>query len=286
MKTKFLMLIALFIVFSSFKNNEAKQNQVTKSQNLNISFLLDLSDRIDPKKNPGYYQRDIQYIRSVQKAFTSHVKQKRIIRLDDQMQVFFEPQPNNGILNDLSAKLKVNFTKNSSKKDIEDVEKTFSLVPQKFYQSAINDGKYIGSDIFRFFKNKVKNYCVKENHRNILVILTDGYMYHQNSILVDKNKSSYITPTFIKSKKLTSANYKSLITKNEMGFIPATKGLENLEVIIVGINPSKNNPYEEDVINQYWSDWFKGMGIKKFSLNLSDLPSDIDPLIQKFILGT
>ena len=91
MKTKFLLFILISI--GSIGMN------IASAQNLNISFLLDLSDRIDPKKNPStamqYYQRDVQYIKSVEKAFINHVKQKKIIQLKDQMQVFFDPAPQN-----------------------------------------------------------------------------------------------------------------------------------------------------------------------------------------------
>ncbi|WP_343533246.1 hypothetical protein [Pedobacter sp.] len=284
MKTKLLLLPLLALLVTSFK--AAKEPVPQKiSNNLNISLLLDLSDRIDPHKYPDLYQRDLQYIKFVQKAFTNHIKGKKIIQLNDQMQVFFDPAPQNPTTNALSQQLKVNFNKQSSKNEINNIEKTFSEIPAKIYQSAIKDKTFIGSDIWRFFKNNVKDYCVKDNHRNILVIITDGYMYHQNSKFTEKNKSSYITPSFIQSKKLTSSNYKDLIEKNRLGFIPATDNLQNLEIIVLGINPSKKNPYENDVINQYWSDWFKAMDVRKFYLKNTDLATNIEPVILKIISG-
>lgn len=286
MKIKFILLITILAVCSSLKY---AKGQNANSKNLNISFLLDLSDRINPKKYPSanmqYYQRDVEYINSIKKAFINHVKQKKIIQLKDQMQVFFDPAPQDPLINKLSQQLKVSFDKSTSKEQIKNVDKTFSEIPLKIYQSAIKDSKYIGSDIWRFFKNKVQDYCIKDNHRNILVIITDGYIYHKDSKLIDKNRSSYITPAFIKSKKLTSGNYKEMIEKENLGFIAASSNLQNLEVIVLGINPSKGNPYEEEVINQYWSNWFKEMRVKKFYIKSADLPSDLDPVIQKIILG-
>lgn len=286
MKIKFILIISVLAVCSSLKY---AQGQTANSKNLNISFLLDLSDRINPKKYPSanmqYYQRDVEYINSIKKAFINHVKQKKIIQLKDQMQVFFDPAPQDPLINKLSQQLKVSFDKSTSKEQIKNVDKTFSEIPLKIYQSAIKDNKYIGSDIWRFFKNKVQDYCIKDNHRNILVVITDGYIYHKDSKLIDKNRSSYITPAFIKSKKLTSGNYKEMIEKENFGFIAATNNLQNLEVIVLGINPSKDNPYEEEVINQYWSNWFKEMKVKKFYIKSADLPSDLDPVIQKIILG-
>jgi hypothetical protein len=285
MKAKLLLIIPFFILTASFKAENKLQK--ADSNNLNISFLLDLSDRIDPKKNANaameYYQRDLQYIKSVQKAFTNHIKQKRIIQLNDQMQVFFDPEPKDPLVNKLSQQLKVSFNKLSSKDEISNIDKTFSEVPSKIYQSAIKDGYFIGSDIWRFFKNKVQDYCIKDHHRNILVIITDGYMYHKESKFMENNKSSYLSPAFIQAKKLTAANYKTLFEKNKLGFIPATKGLQNLEVIVLGINPAKKNAYEEDVINLYWTDWFKAMNVKKFYIKPASLPTDLDPVIQRII---
>ena len=91
-------------------------------------------------------------------------------------------------------------------------------------------------------------------------------MYHQNSKFLDKGKSSYITPAFIQSKKLISSDYRAIMKKNNLGFISFPYNLKDLEIIVLGINPSKQNPYEEDVIKQYWADWFTAMKVKKFHL--------------------
>lgn len=288
MKIKFLLLASVMTLSLSFKNGQVSGAQV-KPQNLNISFLLDLSDRISPKKYPSttmpYYQRDVEYINSIKKAFINHIKQKKIMQLKDQMQVFFDPAPEDPLVNKLSQQLKVSFDKTTSKENIKSVDKIFSSIPLQIYQSAIKDDKYVGSDIWRFFKNKVKDYCIKDNQRNILVIITDGYMFHEDSKITDKNKTSFLTPALIKTKKLNSSNYKSVIDQGKMGFIPATNGLQNLEVVVLGINPAKGNPYEGEVINQYWLEWLRSMGVKTINIKTADLPSDLDPVLQNIILG-
>lgn len=113
--------------------------------------------------------------------------------------------------------------------------------------------------------------------------MTDGYMYHENSKFVEGNKSSYITPEYIRAKGLTNANYAETIDKEGFGFIPAINNLQNLEVLVLGINPSKNNPYEEDIIILYWQNWLKEMGVKKFDIKTADLPTNLDGVIEKFV---
>jgi hypothetical protein len=267
-------------------------NSSTDSKNLkdlNISILIDLSDRIDPEKNSNptmeYFQRDIEYIKAIDKGFLDHIKTKKVIQLNDQMQVFFNPEPSDTKMNELTKDLKVSFDRNTTKDNIDKVEKTYSSLPSKIYQSAIQDKKYIGSDIWEFFKNKVKDYCIKDDHRNILFILTDGYMYHKDSKFSEGKMTSYLTPELIKSLKLTTSDYKSRIQSEKSGFIKANDDLENLEVIVLGINPVKGNPFEEDVIKEYWENWFKEMKIKKYQIKSADLPSNLEPIIQRAVSG-
>ncbi|WP_312902219.1 hypothetical protein [Chryseobacterium taichungense] len=259
------------------------------SNNINVSILIDLSDRIDPETNPNptmpYFQRDVEYIKAIEKAFLNHIKSKKIITYDDQMQVFFNPEPSDPKINDFTKELKVSFTKNTQRTYFDEVDKKYSELPLHIYQSAIKDGNYVGSDIWEFFKNKVKDYCIKDDKRNILFILTDGYMYHDNTKFAEGNKTSYLTSKLIKANNLTTSDFKNLIEKNTYGFVKANDNLSNLEVIVLGINPEKGNPFEEAVIKEYWENWFKEMKIKKYEIKSADLPSNLEPIILKSISG-
>ncbi|SEM73923.1 hypothetical protein SAMN05421856_10663 [Chryseobacterium taichungense] len=259
------------------------------SNNINISILIDLSDRIDPETNPNptmpFFQRDVEYIKAIEKGFLNHIKSKKIITYDDQMQVFFNPEPSDPKINDFTKELKVSFTKNTQRTYFDEVDKKYSELPLHIYQSAIKDGNYLGSDIWEFFKNKVKDYCIKDDKRNILFILTDGYMYHDNTKFAEGNKTSYLTSKLIKANHLTTSDFKSLIEKKTYGFVKANDNLSNLEVIVLGINPEKGNPFEEAVIKEYWENWFKEMKVKKYEIKSADLPSNLEPIILKSISG-
>lgn len=294
MKKILYLLISsvLFIQCNKAKEQEVKGisspiSNTNNLKNLNISVLIDLSDRIDPEKNPNptmeYFQRDIEYIKSIDKGFLDHIKSKRVIQLNDQMQVFFNPEPSDPKMNDLTKELKISFDKNTTKDNIDLVDKKYSFLPSKIYQSAINDKQYVGSDIWEFFKNKVNDYCIKDNHRNILFILTDGYIYHKDSKFSEGKKTSYLTPELVRSLKLNTSDFKTKIQDKGLGFIKANDDLENLEVIVLGINPVKGNPFESDVIKEYWENWFKEMKIKDYQIKSADLPSNIEPIILKAI---
>lgn len=272
-------------------DSEKTNSVIVDSNNINVSILIDLSDRIDPYTNPNpampYFQRDMEYIKAIQKGFIDHLKSKKIITYNDQMQVFFNPEPSDPKINQFTKDLKVSFDKNTSKDYFTSVEKKYAEIPSYIYQSAIKDGNYIGSDIWEFFKNKVKDYCIKSDRRNILFILTDGYMYHKDSRFEEKNdnsyKTSYLTGKLIKANNLTTSGFKTDIEKNGYGFVKANDNLNNLEVIVLGINPEKGNPFEEAVIKEYWENWFKEMKIKNYQIKSADLPSNIEPIILKAI---
>ena len=129
------------------------------------------------------------------------------------MQVFFNPEPSDPKMNEFTQQLKVSFDKNITKDYFTTVEKRYSELPLSIYQSAIHDGDYIGSDIWEFFRNKVKDYCIKDDRRNILFILTDGYMYHKDSKFSQEKKTSYLTSKLIKANNLTDSNFKTTIEK-------------------------------------------------------------------------
>lgn len=269
-------------------DEQTVKNGTVLKQNLNVSILLDLSDRIDPLKHPNpsmeFYRRDLGYIESISGAFERHLRTKPVVKINDQIQVYFEPEPLDAEINNLAKELRLSFTKaNATKAGIEKVSPQFTSVATKIYEQAIQDKKYIGSDIWSFFKNKVKDYCIKTDHRNILFILTDGYMFHQDSKFMEDNKSSYLTPELVKALKLNTSQYNDMINEKGYGFVKANDNLDDLEVVVLGINPAKGNPFEGDVISAYWEKWFADMKIENYVIKPADLPSNLDDIIQTYI---
>lgn len=281
------------------KAEELKQNYSSncpeymfknKAENLNISILLDLSDRIDNKKYPNstmqYSERDLGYINTIISSFLNHIKKKKLILMNDKIQVYFEPEPEDNSINEKSKKLKTFFTKDLTKDLIEKTRNNYQSIPKNIYDLARKDNKYIGSDTWRFFKDKVSRYCIEKCNRNILIVLTDGYMYHDNTKLKESNLTSYVTPNLFRKMGLNNSNWKNILEKKQLGFIPATNKLNDLEVLVLGIvnHDNKRNPYGKDVLIKFWSDWFDKMEVKKYEIYGADLPSNMEQTISNFIL--
>lgn len=292
--SKLMLLFLLSVsIFSCNKDSEKGKTEIALknpvAENYNISILLDLSDRISLKKNPNptmeFYQRDLGYIKSVSEAFTHHLKSKRIRQMDDKMQLFFNPEPLDPEINSISKNLRIAVDKNNVTKDfLNSINANYASKTSRIYDSAIKDDHFIGSDIWNFFDTRVKDQCVENNYRNILIVLTDGYMFHENSVRTEGNRTSYITSKLIQKNGLNTSEWKKKFEDQDFGFIKIEDDLSNLEVLVLGINPDKNNPYEEKVIKAYWTKWFTEMKIKHFEIKNADLPSNMEKIIHDFIL--
>ncbi|NRD24092.1 hypothetical protein HNV10_12600 [Winogradskyella litoriviva] len=300
MKIKTIVFIILVTVLSckndkeesnvelSIENNEPTTKLSPNRPNLNISILLDLSDRIDPVKYPNpameFYERDLGYIHSVVESFEWHLRNKRSIKIKDHIQLFIEPEPADGALNSKIQSLNMSFTKDNAKKEyIMQTSGVYDSIVKQIYQSAIEDNNYVGSDVWGFFKNNVQDFCVEEDFRNILVVLTDGYLYHKDVKIKEKNLTSYLRPQDIREFKLNKANWKERMETENFGFIPMQDDLKNIEVLVLGINPDKKNDYEQDVIFKYWKDWLTQMNVKQFEIKLANLPANMDKVIKDYI---
>lgn len=297
MKNTFTLIAMSFLVISTFsckKESDKEETEIavknTVSEDYNISLLLDLSDRISLEKNPNptmeYYQRDLGYIKSVSEAFTQHLKSKRIRQINDKMQLFFNPEPLDPAINTIAQNLRINIDKNNASKELlNSINSNYASQTSKIYESAIKDNKYVGSDIWSFFDSKVTDQCIENKYRNILIVLTDGYMFYESTVIKEGNRTTYITPELIRKNGLNTKDWDKKFNDQDFGFIKTNDDLSNLEVLVLGINPDKKNPYEEKVIRAYWTKWFTEMKISHFEIKNADLPSNMEKIIKDFILN-
>jgi hypothetical protein len=299
MKSNYILLNFLSILFltSCLAEEETNSYRVETStikvnsshEDLNISLFLDVSDRIDPVKHPNktmqYYERDLGYIKSIAESFRLHILNKKLGQMNDQIQVFLDPNPEDEKINQIIDNLKITLNKNNVTRElIDSIDYQYAEMCENLYNAAIADSKYVGSDIWGFFKRKVNDYCIRDNKRNILVIITDGYAYHRDNKFKLGNKSSYLFTSLIEELELKNSEWEERYEKLDCGFIVENKDLKNLEVLVLGINAYKKTPFEEDIIRRYWTDWFNAMGITRFELKSADLPANIDHVIKRFIL--
>lgn len=300
MKKQILYLI--IFAFITGCASEAGQTETTieepvaELKQLNISVLLDLSDRVIlPPLQPTQSERDVEIVSVLIDVFKNSMTTKGAYLSKDKMRVLFSPAPADPNVNNIAKNLNVDLSKldNKGKKEVYDnIEKDFEQGLKEIYELTLHEKKWIGSDIWRFFKYDAKELCIEEDpsYQNVLVIVTDGYLYHEQSVSVKDaekpNRTTYITPKYLDAAKFwNNPNWKDKLDKDDFGFIFSGQTYENLDVMILELNPSLNHKNDEDIIRAYLSKWFDEMKIENKVIYNTDLPQNTKNRIESFFKG-
>ena len=302
-KIYFIVAIIAFSFFSCASGSSKKETTtssvkaVKTNKQLNITILLDLSDRIEPTKyptNPEHFERDIEIVNYFTELFKQDMEIKGAFNAKGKLKVIFSPRPKDGEINQIASELSIDLSRaknTKEKKEIFDnVSSKFKENLEKIYSKTIETKKYLGSDTWRFFKNDVLDYCIEEdeNYRNILVLITDGYIYHIDSKSLKDQRSQFLTPAFIYSQKNNLIGdfnvVKERIEKYDYGYMTTRSDLNNLDILVLEINPTPNRKNDEDVIKEYFRKWFTEMNVNSFELYNSDLPEYTKKRIERFVV--
>ena len=241
---------------------------------LNISVFIDLSDRLVRDMKPTQMQRDTAIVGYLCDYFKSKILGPKILTSQDNMKIFFYPTPQSSDIATLAQNLSVDMTslKGVEKKNtLLSMRQNFQKNLAQIYNKAIDDGnnhKWPGCDIWGFFSSKkVDVQCTRKGYRNILIILTDGYLYDENNKIKEGHGYSYVLPQTLKD--------------SESYLIDRRKGLENLEVRILEVNPY--NTQEGYKLVPVLENWLKAMGVKEITVAETDLPTNTHTIIKSFL---
>lgn len=238
---------------------------------LNISVFIDLSDRV-VRPNQSQIERDTAIVNQLIDFFISTSYQGgKLPTSKNKFNVFFYPTPTDGSVATLAKGLNVDLSKlqgAQKKVKLADMKESFDTNLQQIYSLAIKDKKFIGCDIWGFFTDKkVDNLCMSPGYRNILVILTDGYLYHIHNKMQDGNAYSYI-------------NQQNLMLPGT-SLIIGRDGLKDLEVLMLEVSPKQINQFH--TMKGIIETWLKGMGVEHYMVVGSDLPSNTSNYISNFL---
>lgn len=310
MNKQFLYLITVLLVISCDSKNSQVEDPASKKERaelsmpvasekqLNINILWDLSDRINDKVNPStppHYQRDVEIIRHLTEIFKKDMQTKGSYKAKSKIKVFFSPTPANNEINKIAKSLSYDLSSftgeqaNRKKKEVYDsITPVFMKNALQIYNLTVQDkeNRWEGSDIWRFFKNNVRNYCIddRQDYRNILVIITDGYLYHKDSKEKSGNKTTYILPETLKPFR-KNEEWQQLFEHGNYGLICTRNDLKSLEILVLEITPAKDHKNDEDILKTYLEKWFTDMGVlsNNFACYNTDLPEYTKQNIERFV---
>jgi hypothetical protein len=273
----------------------------TAGKDLNVSILIDLSDRINSKtdeRQPQQAERDINIINIVSNAMKKNVSAHGSFKSKARYNVYFHPEPQDKKIREIASKLSVNWVSSNDMQQAkhnkiiyQQLEDNFANGLKDIYTMADESSSYPGSDIWRFMKDEARIKCIEPDtgYRNILIILTDGYMYYKEGRqqLPNSNRFNYIergTEHFARFRdpnKLTSD-----FDRLNYGLIPANTNLKDLEVLVLECRPVEAYPQDFDIMQKYWCKWFREMGIKHGEIYKSQQPAYHEKIIAGFLQKT
>lgn len=263
---------------SNEKSGSGKEGEATtenlKNQPINVSIFIDLSHRI-VEESDGLkgVEKDTAIVGIITDYISKNAYKHKIKFNKDHVKVFFHPAPTDSNTARLAQKLEVNFA-DFDKTQIQekmtaatDLTKNFNSYLKTIYDAAIQQSNFIGSDIWGFFNTKAQKNCVMDGYRNVLIVITDGYIYHKDNLNEDQaNKQA----TFI-TKRSLSEGY-SLMPVGQ---------IDNLEVMMLEL---KTNPVSDfEKMKTTISNWFETIGISKYEILETDLPANLKKPITDFL---
>jgi hypothetical protein len=290
---KKILFYSTFLLLLSCSNNNQKQgDEKPQTKQLNISILLDLSDRIDTTKHPAipeHYQRDIEIVRTLTEYFKANMETLTAWKAKGKIRIFFSPAPSNPTINDIANKLNIDCSKldNRGRKQVYDtISGLFTQNLTDIYNQTIQTSRWEGSDIWRFLKDDVKDFCIEKDttYRNILIILTDGYIYHKQSVFNNGNRFSYLLESNIRQYRKT--NWNQLVKNTDFGLVVERNDLNNLEILVLEVSAENSkNKIDEDILKYTIDKWFQEMNVARCAIYSSDLPANTKTRINNFLFS-
>lgn len=259
----------------------------------NIIILLDLSDRIDPQKTPGQVDKDKKIIQHLISIFEEEVRKKLYLLSKDRLCFAIAPQPTNyapkipEIANHLRIDMQEVFLGGKPRFDREK-ENLLANVNQ-LYEMATANPDFIGADIWTFFRDNLEDYVVKASVndpvRNVLIILTDGYIDFEASVQSIRPKQGNRTSYMEVEKFRNNPGWEKKFDLKDCGLMSIGKNFSDLEVLFLEINLRKT--IDKAIVEKYWFKWFDEMNIGKRKLKTTEDSSiQVEKIIREFLKGS
>lgn len=265
-------LIAIVVIGTTVYATQQKTAPAAKQHGsqYNICLLLDLSDRIDPRKVPLQAEKDRKVIAAVTEEFTEIVKKGLYVNSRDTLRVAVAPQPTDyrKTLLELGDKLAIDMRElkvTEKRQKLPELKERFIAHSGTLYDAAVKNHQFTGGDIWSFFRDNLESYRVQGSEtrpvRNILIVLTDGYINFASTKGRPKEESR---TSWMEVSRLRHNGWEEEFDAGDGGMIPAGKDHGSWEVLVLEVNPK--SPQDLPIIHKYWSKWFEEMGISHYRI--------------------
>lgn len=261
-------LISSLICYTTCGTSEESISDSAETKPLNISVFVDLSDRISKQTDKmDQAEKDQIIINKLAESFIQKQNSEGFQKSEDSFQVVFYPAPtgSQSFADNLSLNLKE--IKGPKKKALLNFKNTYKENLSALYNSALEEKDFFGSDIWGYFAEDKVSDLYRKDARNIIVILSDGYIYDEHNKVQDGNNYSYILSRTLAEK--------------DSGLIPCKISNPDLEVYFIecNANPQTDFPKMKSILEK----WFKEMGIESVDIQKTDIPTNVSNHLNKNI---
>lgn len=281
MKKKLLFIIIPVVVLIVARMLISPPPPPHEPKPLNLTVYLDLSNRlvVSPDlQQKGYSQkdRDLAIVDLLAQKFFEHSRDSfKLIRSRDIFEVITYPVPSGGDINTLLEELKTDCPSygkdhGARSKRLRTMKDSIHNTLNTIYDRTISEQQWPGADIWGFFSNgAARTRCVRKGYRNVLVVITDGYIYHKNNRIDRGNAHSYILNT--------------TLADSTASLIVQAKDLGDLEVLFMELERPAAHPEYRDRQRKVLGDWLGAMGVTRYELVDTDVPANLTRYIENFL---
>jgi hypothetical protein len=263
----------------------------------NVVVLLDLSDRIDPRKAPDQAARDKAIIRQVVGAFDRLVKQKLFVGSEDVLHVDVALQPTSytSDMARLAKNLRIDLSQVGAarrRSELLALEDSLLAGVERLYQVACANRFFPGADIWSYVnEDLIGNAALQgaDSVRTVLVVLTDGYIEFDREVTSHRPREGRKT-SFMETWRFEGRDdWQDQFSRGGYGLIPARTSLGGTKVLVLEVNSRRPlDPREFEVIRAYWTDWLckSGVGPKDVAVHRRIVAESLlGQVLDRYILG-
>jgi hypothetical protein len=245
---------------------------------LNLIIVPDLSRRIiDEVNNPSQITNDTVILNYIWKTFENHTKLRTdtkghlIIDVTDEEQAGGQFRV---LANDLIFNMPEHKTPYLRGVWFDSMRNRYLRNIEQLYRMAKE--KPIGADYWFYFKYELSKHVRKStlynNYRNILIIITDGYLEAENP--TEAGIWDYTGSLQKRNIVVERLKYGNSIEDALNGLIripDINQKFPTLEILLLEVNKRKKSSYQEKdhgtnydyvILKFLWTDWFNRLGIK------------------------
>lgn len=240
---------------------------------LNIIIIPDLSRRI--KQIPYTAPNDKEIITEIYNSFFNNARRyksadKLILEVTDNGQA-------RGIFAELARNLAIDMADKGNNTNninyLKQKEVSFKENLDRLYTEAIKNPS--GADYFYYFQrilpDRIKKSNIYHEYRNKIIILTDGYLETNDKGVVKTYTPTYGKLSPILQKAVKNGNLAEIMERNKLEIPSVHRKLPNTEVLVLEIKERQEGKgWHQEVLKNYWENWFKDMGVKNPSIRPHD----------------